>query len=149
AGLQNSQYFLERPLLIWHATEYKSADDCVGAAVRNGQVVRSPASQLDLHSQAGRLFFEISVHKGIGLDANPLNAIFGKILEVGACAWSNLQHGTRKSLKELALVARHKPLIFGIQMGQSPCKSALPPRGHSCKSDGESALIGHRPSPAP
>ena len=132
-GLQDSQYLLDGASLICHATEHKSADDGIDRAIWNRQAICGSIAQLDLQSKSMRLFFEILEHKKIGLNANPLNAIFRKVLKIGTSTWSNLQDIAGKVSKELSFAARHKLLVFGIQMSKRPRKRPLAPRTHSSR----------------
>src|SRR5262249_43903806 len=106
ARLQNSQYFLDRSSLVFYATEHQGADNRIGAAIWNRQFVRNSVSCLDLHSESRRLFFEILIHEGIRLDADPLNAVFRKVSKVGTRARSDLQDTARKIPKKFRKTAR-------------------------------------------
>jgi hypothetical protein len=110
-----------------HATKYESADNSVDAVIWKGQVIRSSISQIDLYSESSCLFFEIGIHEVIGLNANPSDVIFGKVLKIGACAWPNFKDSARQLPEELPLVVRHESLVLRI-VRKGPCKRSLPPR---------------------
>jgi hypothetical protein len=146
--LQNSHNFSERQLLVPDATEHKCADNCIDRTVWNRQVVRSSASQLDLHPKSRAFFLEILAHKMIGFYTDPLNAFSKKISKVRARARPNLEDSSREIGKQLSFVLLNKSLVFLIEMGKSPCERALAPSIRSGEaSRGANFFLVHGPSP--
>jgi len=112
--------------LILHTAEYKCADNGVDAVIRKRQVIRSFVSQVELHSASGCLSFEIRIHEVVGLNANPSNAVFRKVLKIGASAWSNFEYSAREFSKELSFVVCDESLVLRI-VRKRPRKRTLPP----------------------